>query len=280
MTVGTQCIKASLILAGAEFTGVTPAFSRHLAAAALCLGGVQSFGYGAFSSLESCEAETLPRVKAAATVIRQNETGLTDTLEAPRGVNAGAKLTDVGFNLTVINVNTLVVLHSVAWGTDAAEGAHQILTGTRRAGARERHTLVYICTVLIIRGELVALLAQALEGAQAVDALTMPADLTGQCSALIHIHAVVVVRKLKAREAQAVIRAHCVLTCTVTTRLPLTLINIHAHGLVGCGLEAVVAQTAVAALHVDTVSMAAHVGLFLTFITIHAGSAEGQLEAG
>lgn len=42
----------------------------------------------------------------------------------------------------------------------------------------------------------------------------------------------------------------------------------HAHGLVSGGLEAVVAEAAIASLCVDTFSMAAHIGNFLALITI------------
>lgn len=39
----------------------------------------------------------------------------------------------------------LVVLHLVAWRTDASEGSVQILTGSWRAGARQTHAFVDIC---------------------------------------------------------------------------------------------------------------------------------------
>lgn len=42
--------------------------------------------------------------------------------------------------------------------------------------------------VFVVGGEVVAVLAQALEGAQAVDALAVSADLTNQSAALIHIY--------------------------------------------------------------------------------------------
>lgn len=42
----------------------------------------------------------------------------------------------------------------------------------------------------------------------------------------LRTHAVVVVSQLEAREAQAVVGAHCVLTGTVSTVLPVTLVNI------------------------------------------------------
>lgn len=42
----------------------------------------------------------------------------------------------------------------------------------------------------------------------------------------------------------------------------------HAHALIGCGLEAVVAGAAVAALRVDAVAVAAHVGDLLALVAI------------
>lgn len=106
----------------------------------------------------------------------------------------------------------------------------------------------------------VALLAQATEGAHVVDALSVAADLPGQGGALIDIcresrvgcgggggvsitvtggsadpsswpsspltHAVVVVGQLKAREAEAVVGAHRVLARAVPTGLAVTLVNV------------------------------------------------------
>lgn len=43
----------------AQLTGKSPALARHLAAAALGLGGVRSFGDGAFTCLEFGETEAL-----------------------------------------------------------------------------------------------------------------------------------------------------------------------------------------------------------------------------
>lgn len=42
----------------------------------------------------------------------------------------------------------------------------------------------------------------------------------------------------------------------------------HAHGLVSSGLEAVVAETAIASLRVDTLSVAAHVRNLLALVTV------------
>lgn len=43
---------------------------------------------------------------------------------------------------------------------------------------------------------------------------------------MIHTHAVIVVCELEAGEAETVVGAHCVFTGTVTTWLPVTLINV------------------------------------------------------
>lgn len=40
---------------------------------------------------------------------------------------------------------TLVILHFISRRTDTPEGSIQILTGSRRTGARQTHTLVDIC---------------------------------------------------------------------------------------------------------------------------------------
>lgn len=108
--------------------------------------------------------------------------------------------------------------------------------------------------------------------------MSVPAHLTLQSAALINVHAVVVVRELKAGETQTVVGAHCVFTGAVTTGLSVTLINVHAHGLVQCGLEAIMTETAVASLSVNTLSMAADVGDLLAFITIDTGPARRQLK--
>lgn len=52
----------------------------------------------------------------------------------------------------------------------------------------------------------------------------------------------------------------------------------HAHGLVSCGLKAVVADAAVTALRVDTLAVAAHVGDLLALVTVCGhGTTENQL---
>lgn len=108
--------------------------------------------------------------------------------------------------------DTLVVLHLVAGRADAPEGAVQVLAGPRRAGAGQTHALVDICwkagslqksassqrerpcrrsslthAVLLVRRGLVALVAEALEGAQPVDALAVPAHLALESAALVHV---------------------------------------------------------------------------------------------
>lgn len=95
-------------------------------------------------------------------------------------------------------------------------------------------------------------MAEALEGAQSVDALSVPAHLALESAALIDVcevnpapnvsasptrpkcsrqraaltHAVVVVRQLEAREAEAVVGAHRVFAGAVTARLPVALVDV------------------------------------------------------
>lgn len=279
MAVGTQAVKGRLALAWAQLAGVSPALAWHLAAAALGLSGVEGFGHRTLARLKAGEAEALSSIKAAASIVRQNEAMLTDTLEASWGVGACAKLADIWLHLTLVDIYTLVVLDLVSSWADTAEGSIQVLTDSRRAGPRKTHTFIDINTVLSVLGEFVAFLTETLEGSQAVDTLAVPTHLTHQRTALINVHAVIVVRELEAREAETVVGAHRVLTGSIPTRLSVTLINIHAHGLVGGGLESVVTETAVAALGVDTLSMTTHVRDLLALVTVHAGPAGGQLEA-
>lgn len=122
-------------------------------------------------------------------------------------------------------------------------------------------------------------MAETLEGAKSIDTLSVPAHLALEGTALIYVHAVVVVRELEAGEAEAVVGSHCVFTGTVTTWLSVTLVDVHAHGLVSSSLEAVVAETAIASLCVDALSMAAHIRDFLALITVQTGPTGGQFEA-
>lgn len=85
-------------------------------------------------------------------------------------------------------------------------------------------------------------------------------------------------REFKSREADAVVGAHGVLAGSITTGLSVTLVNVQAHGEVCGSLESVVTETAVAALGVDTLAMATHIGDLLALITIYAGSTRGQFE--
>lgn len=113
---------------------------------------------------------------------------------------------------------------------------------------------------------------------------------------MILTHAVIVVCELEAQEAEAVVGPHSVFAGTVTTRLSVALIDVYnahrennrlesqhtscelihfqserltqAHGLVRSGLEAVVAETAIASLHIDTLSMATHVWNLLALVTV------------
>lgn len=279
MAVGTQSVKSSLSLSWAQLTGKPPALTRHLTAAALCLGGVESLWHRAFPCFEFGETETLSGIVAAPFVVRQYKARLAGALEAARGVGAGAKLTDVGLHLTLINIYTLVILHFIARWADTSERSIQILTCSWRASAWQTHTLIDINTVLPVWSVFVTFMAETLEGAKSIDTLSIPTHLTLESAALIYVHAVVVVRELKAREAEAVVGSHCVFTGTITTRLSVTLIDVHAHGLVCSGLEAIVAKTAVASLCVDTLTMAAHIRNLLAFITVHTCPTGGQFEA-
>lgn len=106
--------------------------------------------------------------------------------------------------------------------------------------------------VLPVQSVLVTIVAEALEGAQSVDALSVPAHLALEGAALIDVckvspenvsvpsrlgprlasprvlltHAVVVVRQFEAGEAEAVVGAHRVFTGAVSARLPVALVNV------------------------------------------------------
>lgn len=45
MAIWTQILECNFVVFGAQLTGVTPAFSWHLTAAAFCFRGVESFGH-------------------------------------------------------------------------------------------------------------------------------------------------------------------------------------------------------------------------------------------
>lgn len=127
-----------------------------------------------------------------------------------RPVCASAQRSDVCLT------DTLVILHLVAGRADAPEGPIQVLTGSRRAGTREAHALVDICVtrdqletvfstcayvqnlfcsfrfrptdaVLLVHGVLVTLVAEALEEAQSVDTLSVPAHLALESAALVDV---------------------------------------------------------------------------------------------
>ena len=59
--ITTVCVLVlhTLILSWAQLTGKPPALSRHFAAAALSLGGVEGFGDGTFSCIKLGETEAL-----------------------------------------------------------------------------------------------------------------------------------------------------------------------------------------------------------------------------
>lgn len=85
--------------------------------------------------------------------------------------------------------------------------------------------------------------------------------------------------ELEARVAQTVVGPDSVLTSPVSTWVPLTLINIHAHGLVLRRLEAVVADALVTSLQINTQPMTANIRNLQTLIAIYTGPVGGELEA-
>lgn len=150
MAVWTQILECNLIVLGTQFTGVAPALSWHLTAAAFCFGGVESFGYRTLAILKIREAETLASIKASPSIIRQYEARGTDALKAPWGIGTGTKKTDVGIFITLIYINAVLAFYFIPGGTDASEGSLQILTGPRRTRAGKGNTLVSIYTVFAI----------------------------------------------------------------------------------------------------------------------------------
>lgn len=126
----------------------------------------------------------------------------------------------------------MVTLHLEARGTDAAEGTLKVLASAWQAGSREAETLVGVHAVLPIICELKAILAEAMEGASCVEALAKSAYLPCHGGAFIHVHAIATVCCHEAGEAEAVVGANNVLAGPVSTRLPVTLVDIRAQGLV------------------------------------------------
>lgn len=150
MAVRTQVLECNFVVFGAQLTGVAPAFSWHFTTAAFCLSGVEGFGYRTLSIFEVGEAEALAGIKASPSIIRQYKARRADALEAPRGIGAGTKQTDVGIFVAFVYVDAVLTFHFIPWRTDAPEGPFQILTGTRRTRARKGNTLISIYTVLAI----------------------------------------------------------------------------------------------------------------------------------
>lgn len=150
MAIRTQILECNFIIFGTQLTGVPPTLSWHLATAAFCLCGVESFGYRTLSIFKVCEAEALASIKASPSIIRQHKARGADTLEAPRSIGAGTKKTDVGIFVTFIYVDAVLTLHFVSRGTDASEGSLQILTGPGRTGTGKGYTLISVYTVLSI----------------------------------------------------------------------------------------------------------------------------------
>lgn len=86
--------------------------------------------------------------------------------------------------------------------------------------------------------------------------------------------------ELEPRVTQTVVGSHSVLTSPVSARVPLTLVNIHAHGLVLRSLKAIVADTLVTPLQINTQPMTANIRNFQAFIAIYTGPVGGEFEAG
>lgn len=278
MAKRAQRVESSFILLWAQFTGKPPPLPWHLTAAAFSLRRVEGFGHRTFSSFKFGEAETLSGVVAAALVVREDKARLARALEAAGSVGTCAKLADVRLHIALINIYALVILNFIARWTDASEGSIQVLAGSRGASARQTHTLIDVNTVFPIWCVFIAIQTETLEGAQTIDTVSIPANLTLEGTALINVHAVVVVSELEAGETQAVVGAHSVFTGAIATGLSVTLINVHAHGLVQCGLEAIMAETAVASLSVNALPVAADIRNLLAFVTIDTGAARRQFE--
>lgn len=96
MAKGAELLEGSTALLRTKFAGVVPALTRPLAATAPALGGVESFGHRAPSAFKMGEAETLPCVKATASIVRQVKARQAEALETPRAVGTGAKEAEVG----------------------------------------------------------------------------------------------------------------------------------------------------------------------------------------
>lgn len=178
MAIWTQLLEGDISFLWAQLTWVSPAFSWHLAAAAPSLGGVEGLGDRALPIVKASEAEALASIKAPPAIIRQHKARGTDTLEAARSIGACPEEADVGLLFTFIDINAIVVLHFIPRGANAAEGALQVLASAWGAGPRQAHALIDVYTVLPIGSSVIALLAQALEGTDAVDALAVPTHLS------------------------------------------------------------------------------------------------------
>lgn len=187
MAVWTQILEGNFIIFGAQLTRVPPALAWHLAATAFCLGGVEGFGYRTLSVFKVGEAEALASIEASPPVVRQDKARGTDALEAPWGVGAGTKKANVGVLIAFIYINAIFASHFISRGADAPEGALQILTGPRRTGARKCDTLISIDTVFAVWSQFVTLVAQALEGADFIEAPPVSAHLAKKRAALVYV---------------------------------------------------------------------------------------------
>lgn len=155
MAIWTQILECHFVIFGAQLTGVPPALSWHLAAAAFCFCGVERFGHRTFSVLEIRETEALASIKASPSIIRQHETRGADALEASWSIGAGSKKTNVGIFITFIYIDAVLAFHFIPGGTDAPERALQILTGAGRTGTGKGDTLIGIYTIFAIWSEFI-----------------------------------------------------------------------------------------------------------------------------
>lgn len=177
VAIWTQILECNFIIFGAQLAWVPPALAGHLAATALCFGGVEGLGHRTLAIFKVGETEALAGIKTSPPIIRQDKARGAEALEASRGVGARTKKADVGVFVTLIYINAVLALHFVSGGTDAPEGALQILTGPRRTRARKRNTLIRVDTVFAVWSEFVTLIAQTLEGADFIEAPSVSAHL-------------------------------------------------------------------------------------------------------
>lgn len=96
----------------------------------------------------------------------------------------------------------------------------------------------------------------------------------------INIYAVIVVGKDEAVVTAAVEGPNCVAASSIPTGVSLTLIYVQTHGLISICFKTSVAKAIKTSNCVNTLSMAANIGDFLTFIAIVALARGGEAVAG